>query len=349
MLRIDNAENGTYTQIVRYTQDTHLDNLSAMHLEDKEHNIIMVSGQMSLSEFVDFWMLNYKLNTVKRGTYSRLCISVTAMKKFDIARMPIAEINLFTIQAYVSELVSKGLASTTIKKQIEIVTAPLKIAAAMHIIPSDPSIGVRMPSKTVVKKKPRDVSAYTKDEQERLIEVLRTRKYIGFDAIWFMMETGLRSGEMLALKWADVNLSRRSMNIHATIINPIDCKNAVYQDSAKSDSSNRIIPLSAKATEILTNLKAHAKTEWVFEYANHRLSYESLVRHTKIACEKAGVPYKGEHVFRHTFATNCYYKKMDIKVLSKILGHAKVDITYNTYINLYGDGFDEMLGALDAC
>ena len=46
------------------------------------------------------------------------------------------------------------------------------------------------------------------------------------------------------------------------------------------------------------------------------------------------------------FATNCYYKGIDIKILSKLLGHSDVKITYNIYINLYGDGFDDMYAAL---
>ena len=61
---------------------------------------------------------------------------------------------------------------------------------------------------------------------------------------------------------------------------------------------------------------------------------------------KACVPYRGEHVFGHTFATNCYHKGVDVKILSRLLGHADVNITYNIYVHLYGDGFYEMYSAL---
>lgn len=67
---------------------------------------------------------------------------------------------------------------------------------------------------------------------------------------------------------------------------------------------------------------------------------------TRILCESAGVTFRGEHVFRHTFATNCYHKGVDVKILSRLLGHADVTITYNIYVHLYGDGFDEMYEAL---
>ena len=74
--------------------------------------------------------------------------------------------------------------------------------------------------------------------------------------------------------------------------------------------------------------------------------YEALRWQTKCACRDAGIQYRGEHVFRHTFATNCYYKGMDIKILSKLLGRADVNITYNIYVHLYGDGFEEMYAAI---
>ena len=75
--------------------------------------------------------------------------------------------------------------------------------------------------------------------------------------------------------------------------------------------------------------------------------YQSRSQHFRVYLdENPFIAYKGEHIFRHTFATNCYYKGMDVKILSKLLGHADVNITYNIYVHLYGDGFDEMYSAL---
>ena len=64
-----------------------------------------------------------------------------------------------------------------------------------------------------------------------------------------------------------------------------------------------------------------------------------------MVCQSTG--YRGNHVYRHTFATNQYYKGTDVKILSKILGHATPSITYNIYVHLYGDGFNDMLRAMD--
>ena len=82
------------------------------------------------------------------------------------------------------------------------------------------------------------------------------------------------------------------------------------------------------------------------EFDGQRLTYEALRFLTQCLCKAAGVPYRGEHVFRHTFAMNCYHKRVDVRILSRLLGHADVNITYNICVHVYGDGFDEMYSAL---
>ncbi|MBR3106377.1 MAG: tyrosine-type recombinase/integrase [Clostridia bacterium] len=74
--------------------------------------------------------------------------------------------------------------------------------------------------------------------------------------------------------------------------------------------------------------------------------YESLRYQCQMACKEAGITYHGLHVFRHTFAMNHFYKGTNVKILSKILGHSETSVTFNIYIHLYGDGFDDMLSAV---
>lgn len=72
---------------------------------------------------------------------------------------------------------------------------------------------------------------------------------------------------------------------------------------------------------LLTALFVGHQSEWVFtdEYGD-RLSYEAVRYQTQRACQEAKVEYRGMHVFRHTFATNCYHKKVDIKIYQDCLG-----------------------------
>ena len=144
-----------------------------------------------------------------------------------------------------------------------------------------------------------------------------------------------------------MNISRRRLHVRSTVVRLANKKRSYVQDCPKSESSNRTLPLTPKAIALLQMLKANAESEWVFVGDDgQRLSYEALRYQTQRLCKAADVTYRGEHVFRHTFATNCYHKGIDVKILSRLLGHADVNITYNIYVHLYGDGFDEMYDAL---
>ncbi len=326
-------------------------NLDALQNLDNgiEENLAkkVMNDQLTLMEFIDIWLELFKKNALKISSYSRLRTSQKTLSDYEISRKKICDISFFDIQTYINTLVNAGYSMSNIKKQVLIVTAPLKQAAAMKIIRADPSIGIQMPSEAKVQKKAKEVVAYTKEEQEKLWKwISQNPENIGYQAVAFEIETGLRAGELLALKWSDVDISLCKMKIHATIINPQYTNRAEYQDSAKSKSSHRSIPLTPKAIAILKRLREHRTTEWVFEQDGERYSYQKLTYQTKKLCREAKVKYHGEHVFRHTFATNCYYKGIDVKILSRLMGHSSVQVTYNIYINLYGDGFDDMYAAL---
>lgn len=325
-----------------YTSDVlrNLDNCTGDYPED-----ILMDDQLTLAEFVDLWLNLFKKNSIKTASYSRLLESQKALSKYEIASKRLCEISFFDIQRYINSLVDAGYGMSGLKKQVLIVTAPLRQAAAMRVIKADPCVGIRLPTETKIQKKTKEVVAYSKEEQDRLIHNALFSGNVGCLATCFMIETGLRAGELLALKWSDIQLDRCRMKIHATIVN-LMYKTAEYQDSAKSKSSNRILPLTPRAISILKKLKETRTTEWVFEQDGQRYTYQKLMYQTKKLCKLSRVKYYGEHVFRHTFATNCYYKGIDIKILSRMMGHSSVQVTYNIYVNLYGDGFDDMYAAL---
>ena len=306
-----------------------------------------MDATISLTSYIAEWLTTFKQTTVKQSTYDRLLTSVKALEGFEIATMPIGEITCIDIQRYVNELIKRGYGLSTIKKQMRIVTAPLKQASALHIISADPGIGIRLPSRYNVAKPERLIEAYTDEEQTALRSVLYNGQRAGYSAIILMIETGLRVGEALALRWQDVQLTRKRIYVRNTVVRLANRKQSFVQDSVKSESSRRTVPLTPEAIRLLERLYERRKNEWVFTNDDgERLSYEALRYQTRIACQEAGIEYRGEHVFRHTFATNCYHKGIDVKILSRLLGHADVNITYNLYIHLYGDGFDEMFSAL---
>ena len=300
---------------------------------------------INLYTYISLWLDLFKKNEVKQGTFDRLLQSCESIGRYDIGREKITDVSPLDIQFYINQITQEGYSFSTIKKQLELLRASLRKAVSLKIITDNPAQEVDMPSNKLIKK-PREVLAYDEKEQRKLQDYIEAHSDSNAVlCVAFMIETGLRSGEALALRWRDIDTDRHKCHITATVVNPHMPSKTYVQDTPKTDSSIRTIPLTIRATAILNMLKRRATSEFVFG-DGRRLEYPTLIRTIKKMCRESGVTYRGAHVFRHTFATNCYYKGIDVKILSKLLGHSDVKITYNTYINLYGDGFDDMYAAL---
>lgn len=304
-----------------------------------------MDNTISLYTYISLWLDLFKKNEVKSGTYDRLTGSNESLARYPIGQQRVCDVTPLDIQFYINQITNEGYSFSTIKKQLELLRASLRKAVSLKIIPDNPAQEVDMPNQKIIKK-PREVLAYNEKEQRRLQDYIETHSdQNAVLCVAFMIETGLRSGEALALRWSDVDTDKHRCHVCATVVNPHLPSKAYVQDTPKTDASIRTIPLNVRATAILNILKKRASSEFVFGI-DKRLEYPVLIRTIKKMCKESNVPYRGAHVFRHTFATNCYYKGIDIKILSKLLGHSDVKVTYNTYINLYGDGFDDMYAAL---
>ena len=333
--------------MIRNGLPPNLDNDIPQSSRTKKEGAIM-DKNICLYQYITLWLDLFKKHEVKPGTLERLIQSKECLGKYDIANERLIDVTPLDIQFYINKITEDGYSFSTIKKQLELLRASLRKAVSLKLIADNPAEDIGMPSKEIVKK-PKEVLAYNNIEQKKI------QTYIEMNSdsnavlcIAFMIETGLRAGEAMALMWRDVDIEKHRCNIHATIVNPHIPSKAYVQDSPKTDASIRTVPLNVKATTILKAIKRRATSEFVFGDANKsgRLEYPTLIRAIKKMCRSTGVPYRGAHVFRHTFATNCYYKGVDVKILSKLLGHSDVKVTYNTYINLYGDGFDDMYAAI---
>ena len=316
-------------------------------VHDNNHKKVDVMN-MKLGDAIRVWMITYKKNSVKEATYTRLRCSFELMEHYNIARVPVTDLTAAGVQRYLNQLVDDGYSLTTVKKQYNLITAFVRhlIAEKQDIAPL--YMSVKLPVESVIKAQKRESIAYSSKEQLRLRASAERINNTGSKAIVLLLETGMRIGELLALTWRDIQWERRAVRIHSTLINPASRKKCYIQEGAKSKSSNRTIPLSSTAMKILEPMYQGNDDSLIFvTEQGESCGYNLVCREVEAICNDAQVKYQGMHVFRHTFATNCYYKGCEIKILSKLLGHANVGITYNTYIHLYGDALDEMRAIVD--
>ncbi len=164
---------------------------------------------------------------------------------------------------------------------------------------------------------------------------INTLRSIG---IIICLNTGLRIGEICALKWENIDLSKRELYIKNTlqrIYNKGTGETEIIIDTAKTKTSVRTIPITNKLYFILNELKSNYKptdffitgnSEKSIEPRTYQITFKNYLKKIRIK------PYKF-HILRHTFATKCIEMGMDIKSLSEILGHSNVEITLNKYVH----------------
>ena len=188
----------------------------------------------------------------------------------------------------------------------------------------------RPPMKPHAKK----AETFTKSEQTKLLSVLCRDMDLFKLGVLLCLFTGLRLGELCALKWPDIDLANRTLTIRRTVqrlyVENAGTKTSLVETSPKSGNSRREIPLQDTIAALLA---AHRNgKEYVFG-GDRPLDPRTMQNHYRAILKEAGVSYKNFHTLRHTYATNCIEGGTDVKSLSEMLGHSSVKITLNYYVH----------------
>lgn len=170
-------------------------------------------------------------------------------------------------------------------------------------------------------------------------------KYWYASAYVLIANTGIRSGEALALTWDNVNLRTKTLTIcqNASRIKKRDSENATGSKqiitSTKSRSGTRQVPLNSKALAALARLRElqehrHIQSQFVICTSTGKMVVQnSFYRIFQNMQKSLGIKPVTIHALRHTFATQLIKANVDIKVISQLLGHSSVKITYDTYVH----------------
>ena len=147
--------------------------------------------------------------------------------------------------------------------------------------------------------------------------------------------TGIRIGELCALKWSDIDLDSNVLSINRTVqrISENDGKGTklIFQPP-KSSSSRRLIPLPETLVPLLRSFEGD-KEHFVLSGSSKCIEPRTMQYRFKSILKRSGLPPVNFHILRHTFATYCMTLGFDIKTLSEILGHSSAQITMRCYIH----------------
>ena len=300
--------------------------------------MLLKSKKILYKDWIYTWLLEKK-DYIKESTYANYSNNIFNHIIPKLGNYYLNELNHKVIQDFLLELSKNGrkdnnggLAEKTIKDITIIVKGSIKKG-----INEDKIKHIELTFNYPKDNKENKLYVLTKREQNKItnyvLENINSRN-IG---LLISLYSGIRIGELCALRWEDVDFKKNCLTINKTIQRVyIKDKNKniskVIITTPKTKNANREIPINKDFLEILKKVKTDKKSyiltgnEKYIEPRTYRKYFNKILDELKIK-------HFNFHSLRHTFATNCISLGVDYKTVSELLGHANVNITLNLYVH----------------
>lgn len=225
-----------------------------------------------------------------------------------------------------------GLSPKTVTDVLSVIRSILKFATKKGMyVPCDGNA-------VHIKCKTKPMRILSKSEQEKLCKYILSEPEPCNIGILVCLFTGLRVGEICALRWEDISFTEQIIHVHNTIqriqnLSSDELKTKIIITTPKSSCSIRTIPIPDHLKEVLVKYKKSSSgyilTNDEYKFIEPRTMQNRFKKILKLNCIESA----NFHSIRHTFATRCIELGFDVKSLSEILGHATVNITMNRYVH----------------
>lgn len=331
--------------------------------EDK-HQEFFVDSEITVDSWFDFWhtyiIADLAPNT-RRNYQERYIHNIQPV----IGRMMLKDVKPMHTKIVLNRMYDK-YAGGTIRQTYIAMGTMLRAAVNNDLIQKHPMDGVRYTKPVRAKD---NIHYLTIEEQKRFLET--AKNYHNYHQYALILETGLRTGEMIGLTWDAIDWEKRTLTVNKTLEFRYK-QNCWRAGPPKTVSSYRTIPLTNRAFEILQEVysqrhirKQSEELSQELDYIDRRTGEEkhmvlkdlvfinwrtgmpvknsSYDTYLYRICDKAGINHFCMHALRHTYATRAIESGMQPKILQKLLGHASIQTTMDRYVHVTDESMEEAI------
>ena len=287
--------------------------------------------KITIKELINEWK-EYKKSLIKES--SMAAYNLLIVNHIEPSFKSLGDLTETKIQKFVYDSFDNGLSSKSVKDIIVVLKMIIKFAVKKKYILYE-QIDIKYPSE----KGKNEVEVLSKDNQRKLIDYCLDNFSFQNLGILISLCSGMRIGEICALKWSDINLDNGVIEVRRTIqriyvVEDDKTYTKMKIDAPKTKSSNRDIPISSKLLKVIKPLMRIVNKDFYVltndekytEPRTYRNYYKKLLR-------KLNIPQIKFHGLRHSFATRCIESNSDYKTVSVILGHSNISTTLNLYVH----------------
>ena len=288
---------------------------------------------------MDKWFENYSKIKARPSSHQTCRRYIDNHIKPNIGEISLEKLTSLELQKFYKKLLTsgridrveskrqpKGLSPKTVRNIHQIIASAMKLAKEQRLIVADPTEGCALPKLEHKEMKTLPI--------EQLTSFLREAKDSGvFEMYYVELATGLRRGELLGLKWEDIDFEHGNLRVKRQIAR---INGEVVEAPLKTKNAYRTLPLAEDTIQVLKQQRMKTgSSPWVFPSSTGGpISPGSVLHMLHRVLKRAGLPRVRFHDLRHTFATLALQNGVDIKTVSGMLGHFSAGFTLDTYVHV---------------
>jgi integrase len=340
-----NPTSGSLKRIYFYgkTRQEAADQL-AKALSDVSRGSFVAPHKISLGEWLDAWLHDYKQASIRPLTFDSYSMLIRYHINPALGHIALKDLRPDQVQRFYNEKKDIGLSPRTIRYIHTVLHGALKQAMKNQLVVRNVSEATILPRGKTRKMRPLSL-----EEVNKLLTTVKDDRL--FPAIFLELGTGVWRGELLGLRWRDLNLDAGLLQVRQTLVRvgnhdatTGDCKTTLIFQEPKTDYSRRTIPIPEDIIEELKRHKAQQAQEkllmgqlyrdygLVFCQANGQpIDPRNFTRYFERLLKRAGLPRIRFHDGRHSFATLMLELGQSPKVVQTMLGHTKIATTLDIY------------------
>lgn len=315
----------------------------------KEHGLIADNiSKITVDDFITDWFKSVKIAKLKPTSYDTLESTINQHIIPSIGCYKLAELTTEQIQEeLINDMIEHQYSYSTLKKAHDAINACYKYAVKSHKVLYNPVLATELPASQKFEVK--EIHWFNKDEINKFEEECifkyangKFRYVLGYGMI-FIMNTGLRIGEALALKWEDIDFGQRIVSITKNVEMATDRNSGLNkrvptnQDTLKTKRGYRFVPLNDKAINSLMQLKEFryfGEDSYILcTESGSQNKYHNFLRTFKAIIKRADLEDCALHTLRHTFATQLFARGISVEEVAALIGDGTATAE-KTYIHI---------------